>query len=1504
MGIVTGQSKIETIDIKQIIDKYSNKFTIKSYLRKDVFKTLLVTTKEKSEFGNNIPLVIKLFPKDSENYLKYSQEFEEIKNNYSNLKSTPNVVPIIKLDQIKEANAGMVIRQYIQYNLKQALYYLIRTSEVEKKWVCFQLLHGLNQIHSKLKCHGDIKPENILVNSKLCVFYSDISVYKPAYLLIENLQLYNNIFYCNSVDRACYLAPERFVHNLKGLDNSAITREMDIFSLGVVFAEIFLERQNLFTQNDLMNYKNKKIDLKEKLNDINDNTIRNVIQNMIELEPKKRMSLNYLINLFADKLCPAPITRFIANLNLMIIVYGYYKNDLLVALLYKHFIQIWKSLCINNKILEKIEIPKLKKKLNKYLVIHLLSRNYNIYNIKSEFPLAFVPNKNNPEIFIESEITMNFFINDNFNMKDFNISDNSKNDCTIIIIKYLISCLENLKFISTYFSIFEMVYNLSKILIKNKNSNVIIDLIIPNYLNLFNLNNTKLSIEAYNSILDILNLIDYEELILNQIDFNLFNYYIFEKIYDLFLQTDKLELKCAIISRLDEIIELENNFLLSYLNTYTRIIINEKNKDKKNNYYQDAIFQSYFNNKSIRESKDEKRNKKFKIDFNNIHQNYIEDLDSFKKKLKDIVKKIMEDTDNKNNDALKLIIIQKYREICLFCGNYNENQQLFNHLFILFNQNNHYIQKEIIKLFPSLILLFGSRLFYEYFCIFIESTCQKKNSELIIIEIIDALIILSKMNLIQHQDENKNCYKILNCYKLLIPYLVHPNYLLRNKLNYLLEKILDDQHTYSELYVSFNQNIKKILSENNEPIVVMNVVNKNLINKIIKYYSLPREIFLMYKYNLDCNYYNKYYFDKQNLLSDVTKIKIDHFINRIKSDEFMRNNLGLINKKDIFNIKLKLFLDKVKEGYYNKYKKEGKAKDKNNISIQKDFIKEISILFNDFKTNPNYEKENFMEIWYKTCFNSNIIYGKIIYLLKVLNYQLDIKNIATNNLLLPIDDNYAKQNELKDWNFLDDIESSNFQSINPMNYLIKEQKNPKYCYELNLDPSESIIKLIPVNCFFTNFYQNFFVSVTDEGIVRLHLIYNDKNIENIFTIKNRARYKIEIGDFIFKSNHISYVEKTNKIIIFVAISNKLEIITFELNDEHYDEKEKGLKDSCICNNIECESLKEIICIEDMVKSNKNFVVLGNKDNSISFYNYIDNNIDYINNCSYFSSSYGCISLIKSFLFSENILIATSHGFLILYDLNLRSFINVYSFSKRKMIKQIVEYIPKESSESILDLRKSEVNIKDNMFFILTDDDQITLWNLSIPNPMIIYSLVRVNKIEDYKKIKTSDITISKMEKMDISKQNYSSYSINNLFQDEQFVKININFIWDIKNSSVEIITGEKQGICRALNFSYENLKKIKNKQGHKNNKFSQIIFSDNIKVNTKNNSKYIKDKEVFVNKLIYSTNKDIDNKNINKEEYKFKEMNDIILLRDCITDSNIEFIVSGYSNGTIKLWII
>ena len=1504
MGITLEQQMNESnkIDIDYFLSKsqYGMEYKLVSYLKNDIFKTLLVTTKKTKEFESGIPFVIKLFPIQNERiYLKYSQEFLDIKRNYSKIESTPNILPIIKIEQLKEANAGIVIRQYIKYNLKQAMYYLTCSSDIEKKWICFQLLQGLKQMHLKGKCHGDIKPENILMTSKFSVFISDISVYKPVYLIIENLQLYNDFFYCNSVDRACYLAPERFVHNLEGADKNKIdqlTKEMDIFSLGVVFAEIFLDRQNLFTQNDIMNYKNKKIDLKIKLNDIKDTNLQKVIKDMIALEPKKRIGLSDLIDFFVRSICPSPITTFIFHINLMIINYGYYKNDLLAALLHKHFIQIWKCLCCNDKALEKLEIPKLKKKLNKYLILDLLNNKYNIYKIANNtiLPLAFVSNEesNNKEIFIETEI----------NIFDEMNNINSKRECSIIIIKYLISCLENLKYISTYFSIFEMIYNLSQILIKDKNPNVIIDLIVPNYIDLFKLNNSKLSIEVYNCIIDILQLINYDELILSKIDYNYFNNYVFEEIYKLYLNTEILELKCAIISRLDEIIELENNFLSAYLNTYNSIINKEKNKDKKNfmDIQEDMLFKTYINDKRIKETKVENKNLKDTIDFNFVRDSYFNDLSSFKKKLKDIVKKTLEEADN-TNDSLKLLIIQKYREICLFCGNYEENEQLFNHLFMLFNQNNYYIQKEIIKLFPSLILLFGNKLFYDYFTFFVNSSCQKKNSELIIMEIIDALILLSKMDILYHVNGYSQNYKILKCYNLLIPYIVHPNYLLRNKLISLINQKTPDEccQKTSELYISLNKNIKNILQENNGSIVIINAINKETNNQINNYYKIPREIFLLYKYNIDCTYFNTNYLGKENLLSGITKIKKEHFINKIKNDDILRNNLGLNRKEDILNIDQKSFLKTVKHQFTEMIKKEGIYTDKNSSFVQQNFINKLTILLNEI--NSMKENKNFMSIWYNACKKGNIYYSRILYLLKVLNCQLDIKNVVTNNLALASNDNFRKDKYFKDWNVLSDVDSSQFQSINPMNYSIKENKDDKiakFCHELNLNSGESIVKLIPVNCFFTNFSRNFFVSISDEGVVRLHMIENEINFKDIYTIKNRVQYKIKLEDNILKANNISHVESRKKIIIIIAIKYKLEVITFELNDEKYDVNIDDVKDSCEVNNMECKSSKEIICIENNIKSDKNFLVLGNSDNSISFYNYIDNSIDYINNCSHFSPSYGSITLIISLKLSNEILFSTSNGFIISYDYNLRLFKNVYSFSKRRRIKQIVEYVPNFGTEN----KESKINLKDKYIFILTNDDQITLWNLSLSNPIIIYELIKVKEIQDSKKIKKEDIVIPKMEKKYLKEENYSSYSGNDFILDNQIIKINNDYKWDIKTSSTVIFIGEKQGICIKLDFSNDILEQIKNKKV-KNNDFNKKIFFDNKKklMVEKNYSKYLKEEGVYVNKFNYCI-KNKDEKNIKIEWNEIKEMNDLIILRDCFSEN--KFIIGGFSNGIIKLWII
>ena len=314
--------------------------------------------------------------------------------------------------------------------------------------------------------------------------------------------------------------------------------------------------------------------------------------------------------------------------------------------------------------------------------------------------------------------------------------DDSNNDCTLIILKYLLSCLENTKYVSTYFVIFEMIYNLSQILIKNNNSIIILDFIVPYYINLFKSESTRLVIEAYNSLLDLLSIIDYEKLILSQIDYNTFNNYIFDNICNLYFKCQKLEVKCAIITRIDDIIELENNFLYSYLNTIN-YITNKKDKKKNNNdmnkmlYNSTILYQSLFannkNNKVNNRQTNEKSEKK--KSFNEIYKIYIDDLKDFKKKLKNLIEHIMiniDEEDKASNDCLKLLLIQKYKEICMFCGSYNENTPLFNYLFILFNRDNYYIQKEIIKIFPGLILLYGRKLYFDYFLPFIEIACQKK----------------------------------------------------------------------------------------------------------------------------------------------------------------------------------------------------------------------------------------------------------------------------------------------------------------------------------------------------------------------------------------------------------------------------------------------------------------------------------------------------------------------------------------------------------------------------------------------------------------------------------------------------------------------------------------------------------------------------------------------------------------------------------------------------------
>lgn len=97
-------------------------------------------------------------------------------------------------------------------------------------------------------------------------------------------------FYDSSGRRQCNVSPERFVKG-KGYFGD-LTPEMDVFSLGCIIYEIFLDGKCLFTLSELLSYKKGDIDASNKLDEIPDEYLRKLIHRMISLNPKQRITVS------------------------------------------------------------------------------------------------------------------------------------------------------------------------------------------------------------------------------------------------------------------------------------------------------------------------------------------------------------------------------------------------------------------------------------------------------------------------------------------------------------------------------------------------------------------------------------------------------------------------------------------------------------------------------------------------------------------------------------------------------------------------------------------------------------------------------------------------------------------------------------------------------------------------------------------------------------------------------------------------------------------------------------------------------------------------------------------------------------------------------------------------------------------------------------------------------------------------------------------------------------
>ncbi|KAF2268813.1 phosphoinositide 3-kinase regulatory subunit 4 [Lojkania enalia] len=206
---------------------------------------------------------------------------------------------------LETGTGGYLVRQYIHSSLYDRLSTRPFLEEIEKKWLSFQLLCAVRDCHSRGIYHGDIKTENVLVTSWNWLYLTDFSSsFKPAYLPEDNPADFS-FYFDMSGRRTCYLAPERFLPpGVQPEGEQVVTWAMDIFSVGCVIAELFLEAP-IFSLSQLFKYRQNEYDpVHSHLSKVQDANIRDLVTHMIQLDPNSRLSAEDYLKYWQGKAFP------------------------------------------------------------------------------------------------------------------------------------------------------------------------------------------------------------------------------------------------------------------------------------------------------------------------------------------------------------------------------------------------------------------------------------------------------------------------------------------------------------------------------------------------------------------------------------------------------------------------------------------------------------------------------------------------------------------------------------------------------------------------------------------------------------------------------------------------------------------------------------------------------------------------------------------------------------------------------------------------------------------------------------------------------------------------------------------------------------------------------------------------------------------------------------------------------------------------------------------------
>lgn len=669
----------------------------------------------------NGEIVIKVFIKPTDQY-SLQPFLQQIKAQSFKLGQLPHVLNYSKL--IETNRAGYMIRQHLKNNLYDRLSLRPYLQDIELKFIAFQLLNSLRDIHNLNIVHGDIKTENILVTSwNWCILTDFAAFIKPVYLPEDNPGEF--LFYFDtSKRRTCYLAPERFNSKLYQdghSKNGTLTKEMDVFSLGCVIAEIFAEGRPIFNLSQLFKYKSNSYDVNKEflIEEMKSADLRNMILDMIDLDPGKRLSCDELLNRYRGSFFPDYFYTF---------TYDYFRN--LVTMTTST--PITDSACTNSTLEDNLKLlDETTEKIYKDFpqICHCL-----------DFPLT----KDEDKIKLDSStfrsnvigredsrlLNANLYFPGNHHLvlqKFTQVSEKVKSvkeECALLFISYLSHSLRNIVLRTTKLKNLELLAVFAQF-VSDENK---IDRVVPYLVCCF---------EDSDQDVQALSLLTFTQVLssvrtLNQLNENIFVDYLLPRLKRLLI-TNK---------------QNSNYLRIVFANCLSdlAVIINR---------FQEFTFAKHYNNNSA--------------------DNNLEIMESTTKYSAKLIQSV-EDltvlflTDNDTN--VKMALLHNILPLCKFFGRERTNDIILSHLITYLNDKDPALRVSLIQTISGISILLGTVTLEQYILPLLIQTITD-SEELVVISVLQSLKSLFKTGLIR-----KKFY--IDISKTISPLLLHPDNWIRH----------------------------------------------------------------------------------------------------------------------------------------------------------------------------------------------------------------------------------------------------------------------------------------------------------------------------------------------------------------------------------------------------------------------------------------------------------------------------------------------------------------------------------------------------------------------------------------------------------------------------------------------------------------------------------------------------------------------------------------------------